>query len=94
MNAQPHEMAAVESLLAFWRDAGVDACYLDAAGMNTFTSMIRLGVAGFIMTGEWLFTSEWDKSSGRPLKTCFQMVDPSRLRNQDWQSDTADLRAS
>ncbi|MBA4808824.1 uracil-DNA glycosylase [Brevundimonas sp.] len=30
MNAQPHDLAAVESLLAFWRDAGVDACYADA----------------------------------------------------------------
>lgn len=30
MNAQPHDIAAMESLLAFWRDAGVDACYGDA----------------------------------------------------------------
>lgn len=69
-----------------------DACYLDAAGMNTFTGKIRLGVAGFVMTGEVLETSEWDRSAGRPLKTCFQSVDPSRLRNPDWQSDTKDLR--
>lgn len=69
-----------------------DACYLDAAGMNTFTGKIRLGVAGFVMTGEVIEVSEWDRSSGRPLKTCFQSVDPSRLRNPDWQMDTADLR--
>src|SRR5690606_10129393 len=30
MNAQPLDMAATEALLAFWRDAGVDACYEDA----------------------------------------------------------------
>lgn len=30
MNAQPHDIAALESLLAFWRDAGVDACYGEA----------------------------------------------------------------
>ncbi len=30
MNAQPHDIAAIESLLAFWRDAGVDACYGEA----------------------------------------------------------------
>ena len=69
-----------------------EACYLDAAGMNTFTGMVRLGVAGFVMTGEILATSEWDRSQGRPLKTCFQMVDPSRLKNPDWQADTKDLR--
>lgn len=69
-----------------------DACYLDAAGMNTFTGMIRLGVAGFIMTGEVLATSEWDKSAGRPLKTCFQMIDPARLKNPDWGMDDANLR--
>lgn len=69
-----------------------DACYLDAAGMNTFTGMVRLAVAGFIMTGEVLATSEWDKSNGRPLKTCFQMIDPARLKNPDWQTDDANLR--
>ena len=30
MSAQPLDTAAAESLLAFWRDAGVDACYGDA----------------------------------------------------------------
>lgn len=69
-----------------------EACYLDAAGMNTFTGLVRLAVAGFVMTGEVLATSEWDKSAGRPLKTCFQMVDPSRLKNPDWEDDRTDLR--
>lgn len=30
MNAEPRDIAAIESLLAFWRDAGVDACFEDA----------------------------------------------------------------
>jgi len=30
MTPQPPDAAATEALLAFWRDAGVDACYLDA----------------------------------------------------------------
>jgi len=72
--------------------AASDACYLDAAGMNNFTGMIRLCVAGFIMTGEVLYTSEWDRSAGRPIKTCFQLVDPARLKNPDWQSDDRFLR--
>ncbi|OYX57442.1 MAG: uracil-DNA glycosylase [Brevundimonas subvibrioides] len=31
MNAEPRDIAAVESLLAFWADAGVDACFEEAA---------------------------------------------------------------
>ena len=69
-----------------------EACYLDAAGMNTFTGKIRLAVAGFVMTGEVLETSEWDRSSGRPIRSCFQSVDPTRLRNPDWQADDEYLR--
>jgi lambda family phage portal protein len=69
-----------------------ESCWLDAAGMNTFTGLIRLSVASFIMTGEVLMTSEWDKSSGRPLKTCFQSTDPARLRNPDWKEDDQFLR--
>lgn len=69
-----------------------EACYLDAAGMNTFTGKIRLGVAGFVMTGEVLETSEWDRSAGRPLKSCFQSVSPSRLKNPDWETDTEFMR--
>lgn len=69
-----------------------EACYLDAAGMNTFTGILRLAVAGFVMTGEVLLTSEWDRAVNRPLKTCFQTVDPSRLRNPDWEMDTDNLR--
>jgi len=30
MNTQDHDTAAMESLLAFWRDAGVEACFEDA----------------------------------------------------------------
>ena len=31
MNAEPSDIAAIESLLAFWADAGVDACFEEAA---------------------------------------------------------------
>jgi len=69
-----------------------EKCWLDRAGMNTFTGMIRLSVASFAMTGEVLMTSEWDKGRSRPLKTCFQLVDPARLNNPDWNSDDKNLR--
>jgi capsid protein len=52
-----------------------EACWLDASRTNTFTSMVRLAVAGWVMTGEVLATSEWEaREFARPVKTCFQMV--------------------
>ena len=36
MNASLMDIAATESLLAFWRDAGVDACYGEAAVDRTY----------------------------------------------------------
>ena len=38
MNALNPEIAATESLLAFWRDAGVDACFEDAPVDRTFVA--------------------------------------------------------
>ena len=38
MNASPDDLAATESLLAFWRDAGVDACFEDAAVDRTYVA--------------------------------------------------------
>ncbi len=76
-----------------WRlIAESEYCWLDSQGMNTFTGLLRLGIASAVMTGEILATSEWDKSTGRPLKTNFQIVDPERLQNPDWQVDTSQLR--
>lgn len=42
MNATPHDIAAVESLLAFWRDAGVDACYEDGPVDRTYVAPLAL----------------------------------------------------
>ena len=38
MNASQSDITATESLLAFWRDAGVDACYEDAPVDRTYVS--------------------------------------------------------
>ena len=38
MNAEPSDIAAIESLLAFWADAGVDACFEDAPVDRTYVA--------------------------------------------------------
>lgn len=68
-------------------------CWFDASGTMTFTDMIRLGIGGFVMTGEVLATAEWLKEQrNRPFNTAFQMVSPTRLSNPDGGMDTHDMR--
>lgn len=66
--------------------------WFDAQGQNTFTGLIRLGVGGFLLTGEVLGTFEWIKEYGRPCKTAFQMISPTRLCNPDMEMDSQTLR--
>lgn len=83
--------AVVES--RFHTIAESDECWFDAARRLTFTGMIRLGVAGFVITGEVLATAEWIRGeSRRPMKTAIQMVSPDRLCNPDGTADTRFLR--
>jgi lambda family phage portal protein len=68
-------------------------CWFDASGTMTLTDMIRLGIGGFVMTGEVLATAEWlqfDKA--RPFFTAIQMVSPTRLSNPDGSMDTKVIR--
>jgi lambda family phage portal protein len=68
-------------------------CWFDASRTMTLTDMIRLGVGGFVMTGEVLGTAEWlvhDKA--RPFYTAIQMVSPTRLSNPEGQMDTKQIR--
>lgn len=68
------------------------ACWLDAAGTNTFTGLIRLAVGGFVYTGEVLATAEWLRSARRPINTAIQLVSPDRLSNPDGVADDRFLR--
>lgn len=67
--------------------------YFDAAGINTFTGLIRLAVGGVLMTGEVLATAEWLRQGNRPFATAVQMVSPSRLSNPNGMSDDVSLRS-
>lgn len=69
-----------------------EECWLDAARRNTFTGMIRLGVGGFVHTGEVLGTVEWLRESRRPCRTAIQMISSDRLSNPDGMADDRFLR--
>lgn len=67
-------------------------CWLDASRRNTFTAMVRLAVASFVLTGETLSTAEWIREGRRPFNTAIQIVTPARLSNPNQIMDDARLR--
>lgn len=72
--------------------ADSDSCWFDAARTFSFTSLVRLAIAGFVYTGEVIGTCEWVNESGRPFKTAIQMISPSRLSNPLNEYDNRYLR--
>lgn len=66
--------------------------YFDAARMNTFTGLIRLGVGVHLAGGEILSTVEWIKN-GRPFNSAIQMVDKDRLSTPPLLSLDGSIRA-
>ncbi len=67
-------------------------CWFDASRRMTGTELIRLGVGGFVFTGEILSTVEWLRGRDRPFSTAIQMVSPTRLTNPDGLPDDQFLR--
>lgn len=72
--------------------ADSEEAWFDASRVNTLTGLVRLGVGGFVMTGEVLASVEWLRSVNRPCATAIQMVSPSRLSNPDGRPDEKNLR--
>lgn len=66
--------------------------YIDAAGVHTFTGLIRMAVGVFTMSGELFATAEWLRNASRPFRTAIQMVSPDRVSNPDNTADTRNLR--
>lgn len=67
-------------------------CWLDVQRTRTFTSLVRLAVGCFVMTGEVLGTAEWIKDFRRPCRTAVQMVSSFRLCNPNDTMDEKNLR--
>jgi lambda family phage portal protein len=84
--------SVVESRFGLWAESS--ECWPDAARINTFTGLIRLGVGVHTYAGELLATVEWLRSVAgrRPYATAVQFVDLDRLSNPNDRADTQYLR--
>lgn len=67
-------------------------CWFDAARRLTFTGLIRLMVAQYVLAGEPLAVVEWIRESDRPFNTAIQVISPDRLSNPNDEADTMRLR--
>lgn len=68
------------------------ANFLDATRRDNLASMIRLGLATHIYSGEVLASAEWIEGPDRPFNTAIQMIAPDRLSNPDNGPDEMYLR--
>ncbi|MGH8744275.1 MAG: phage portal protein, partial [Burkholderiales bacterium] len=80
----------VEAKFTLWAESPSN--WVDASRMNTLTSMVRLAVGVYVMTGEVLATAEWRRDNLRSFRTCIQMLDPDRLSNPYGEMDGPNLR--
>lgn len=67
----------VEAKFTLWAESPMK--WVDAAGQNDLTSLIRLAVGVATMGGEVLATVEYIRDKGRDFKTAIQMIDTDRL---------------
>lgn len=67
----------VEELFTLWAESPMK--WIDAAGINDLTAMVRLAVGVTTLGGEVLATGEYVRERGRDFNTAIQMIDPDRL---------------
>lgn len=80
----------VESLFSLYAESLGN--WPDAARINNFTDLIRLGVGVHFMSGEIVGSAEWITNSRRPYRTAIQMIESDRLCNPNDQEDSETLR--
>ena len=87
---QEEFQAEVESKFTLYAESMDN--WIDASRRNTLTSLVRLAVGVYVVTGEILASVEWLRDVGRPYQTAIQMIDVDRLSNPDNQMNTKRLR--
>ncbi len=67
----------VEEKFTLWAESPMK--WVDAAGQNDFTALIRLAVGVSVLGGETLATVEYIRDQAREYRMAVQMIDPDRL---------------
>lgn len=67
--------------------------WIDAAGQNNGTELVRLGVGIHVARGEMLASVEWLREPGRPFNTAINMLDLDRLSTAPDSNYDTDVRA-
>lgn len=81
----------VESKFTLWAESPNN--WPDASRINTFTSLIRMGIGVHMAAGEMLASVEWLRDGiNRPFNTAIQFIDTDRLSNPNGAMDTPFLR--
>ena len=80
----------VEACFHLWAED--PECWVDASRKRTFTQIIREGVGSEILSGEYMLSREW-RSSPTGFNTCFQVIEPERIRTPYSRHDDDRMRA-
>lgn len=67
--------------------------WIDAAGQNNGTELVRLGVGVHVARGEMLASVEWLRENGRPFSTAINMLDLDRLSTAPDSNHDTTIRA-
>ena len=84
--------AEVEEKFMLWAES--PANWVDASRMNTLTSLVRLAVGIYGVSGEFVASAEWLRDGGaqRPFNTAIQILSVDRLCNPNGKMNDKYLR--
>lgn len=80
----------VEEKFTLWAESPMK--WVDAAGQNDLTALVRLAVGVTTMGGEVLATVEYIREKGRDYRTAIQMIDADRLSTPHLESMNRSIR--
>lgn len=61
--------------------------WIDGEGKKTHTQLVRSFTKTYLWRGEAAATIQWRESENRPFRTAINVIDPSRIRDDDRMSD-------